>query len=92
MSIIMRKNSEVHKSLRFLLNHPRRSYTFLFPSQPTWILFVVIFTLNVVDILLIIVLDLDKPEVDVLPGGPQVVAALFQAVSSSTLELLLQPV
>lgn len=74
--------SSIREPLSFLLNHPRRCYTLLFPSRPTWILFGIIFTLNFIDTLLIIVLDLDSPEVASLPLGPRILAAIFQAASS----------
>jgi Trk-type K+ transport system membrane component len=38
--------------------------------------------LNFIDTLLIVVLDLDNPEVNVLPVGPRILAALFQSASS----------
>lgn len=69
-------------ALKFLLDHPRRCYTLLFPSHPTWILFGIIAALNFVDVLLIIVLDLDNPAVNDLPMGPRILSALFQAASS----------
>lgn len=82
MSRVVKKNSETFETLRFLLDHPRRCYTLLFPSKPTWILFAVIFALNFIDVLLIIVLDLHNSEVNALPAGPRVLAAIFQAASS----------
>lgn len=82
ISIIVPKASSHRESLHFLLDHPRRCYTLLFPSKPTWILFGILFILNFVDVLLVIVLDLNNPEVNSLPGGPRVLAALFQSASS----------
>jgi Trk-type K+ transport system membrane component len=82
MSKVTPKNASVQEPLSFLLNHPRRCYTLLFPSRPTWILFGIIFVLNFVDTLLIILLDLHNPEVNVLPVGHRIVAAIFQAASS----------
>ena len=80
---VMPKRSSIQEPLRFLLDHPRRCYTLLFPSKPTWILFAILFVLNFIDVLLIIVLDLDNKEVTTgLPPGPRVLAALFQAASS----------
>lgn len=79
---IVRKNSTFREALQFLLDHPRRCYTLLFPSTPTWILFGVLFVLNFVDVLLIIILDLDNPAVNNLSVGPRIQAALFQAASS----------
>ncbi|XP_014557994.1 hypothetical protein COCVIDRAFT_95759 [Bipolaris victoriae FI3] len=74
--------SSYSESLRFLLDHPRRCYTLLFPSTATWILAGIVFALNFIDTLLIIVLDLDNPEVNVLPVGHRILAALFQSASS----------
>ncbi|KAI1071506.1 hypothetical protein LB507_005412 [Fusarium sp. FIESC RH6] len=82
MSKITPKNSKTQESLTFLLNHPRRCYTLLFPSGPTWILFSIIFALNFVDVLLIILLDLNNPEVSSLPLSARIPAAIFQAASA----------
>ncbi|KAJ4356643.1 uncharacterized protein N0V89_004679 [Didymosphaeria variabile] len=76
------QESAMKASLQFLLRHPRRCYTLLFPSRPTWILFGILFALNFIDVLLIIVLDLHNPVVSSLPAGPRVAAAIFQAASS----------
>lgn len=76
------RKSSTRETLQFLLDHPRRCYTLLFPSQPTWILFGIIFALNFIDVLLIILLDLDNPEVNTLAVGPRILAALFQAASA----------
>lgn len=75
-------SSSLKLSLRFLLDHPRRCYTLLFPSTATWMLAAILFVLNFVDTLLIITLDLDNAEVNAIPIGPRVAAALFQAVSA----------
>jgi len=82
MSKITPKHSPTQEPLAFLLEHPRRCYTLLFPSRPTWILFAIIFTLNFVDILLIIILDLHNPEVASLPLAARIPAAIFQAASA----------
>jgi len=82
MSKVLPKNSSQQEPLRFLLDHPRRCYTLLFPSKPTWILFGIIFALNFVDVLLIVVLDLHNEEVSSMRLGPRILAALFQAASS----------
>ncbi|KAF4452557.1 Low-affinity potassium transport [Fusarium albosuccineum] len=82
MHKIVPKRSQMREPLAFLLNHPRRCYTLLFPSMPTWILFAIIFSLNFVDVLLIIVLDLDNPEVASLRLSARIPAAIFQAASA----------
>lgn len=82
MHLCVPQNSSLKEPLDYLLKYPRRCYVLLFPSKPTWILFGVIFLLNAVDVLLIVVLDLHNPAVNNLPGGPRVLAAIFQAASS----------
>lgn len=82
MSKVTPKHSPMQEPLSFLLDHPRRCYTLLFPSRPTWILFGIIFALNFVDVLLIIILDLHNPEVSALPLDARIPAAIFQAASA----------
>lgn len=74
--------SSTKETLQFILDHPRRCYTLLFPSTTTWVLFLIIFTLNFIDVLLIILLDLHNPAVNKLPIGPRILAAIFQAASA----------
>ncbi|KAL7775760.1 hypothetical protein CFE70_009604 [Pyrenophora teres f. teres 0-1] len=74
--------SSLQESTRFLLDHPRRCYTLLFPSTATWILATILIILNFIDTLLIIVLDLDNREVNVLAIGHRILAAIFQSASS----------
>lgn len=76
------ESSAMKESLNFLLDHPRRCYTLLFPSRPTWILFGILFILNSIDVLLIMVLDLHNPAVTNLAPGPRLLAAIFQAAST----------
>ncbi|EAW24797.1 putative potassium uptake transporter [Aspergillus fischeri NRRL 181] len=76
------KHSSVREPLSFLLNYPRRCYTLLFRSRPTWVLFGILFVLNFVDVLLIVLLDLHNPAVNTLSGGHRILAAIFQAASA----------
>ncbi|GJC82577.1 low-affinity potassium transport protein [Colletotrichum liriopes] len=76
------ETSQAKEALRYLLEHPRRCYTLLFPSRPTWILFGIVFALNFIDVVLIVALDLDNPAVTDLPMGPRILSALFQAASA----------
>ncbi|KAL2205676.1 hypothetical protein CC79DRAFT_1311159 [Sarocladium strictum] len=81
-SLVVPRTSKTRESLQFLLDHPRRCYTLLFPSRPTWILFGIVFLLNFIDVILIITLDLDNPAVNDLSMGPRILSALFQAASA----------
>ncbi|KAJ5806046.1 uncharacterized protein N7503_003648 [Penicillium pulvis] len=76
------QNSSMKETLNFLLDHPRRCFTLLFPSRPTWILFGILFVMNTIDVIFIIVLDLHNPAVNNLAAGPRVLAAIFQAASA----------
>jgi Trk-type K+ transport system membrane component len=72
------------EELRFLLDHPRRCFTLLFPRKATWWLFMVLVILNGIDLVFFIILDLRDPTVTSLPGGYQFLDGLFQAVSTRT--------
>ncbi|KAI5792891.1 cation transport protein-domain-containing protein [Pyronema domesticum] len=78
------KNSRIREPLNFLLDHPRRCFTLLFPPRETWILFWVLVFLNGADVILFIVLDLKDPDVQHIEVGYRIVAALFQAASTRT--------
>lgn len=68
----------------FLLDHPRRCFTLLFPSAATWWLFITLLVLNLVDWFLFLILDFNSPPVDHLPKGIRTLAGLFQSVSTRT--------
>jgi potassium uptake Trk family protein len=76
------RRSSLREPLQFLLDHPRRCYTLLFPRNVTWILFGILFVMNFIDALLIVVLDLSNPEVNTLPLASRILAATFQAASA----------
>lgn len=78
------ENSAHRESLNFLLDHPRRCFTLLFPSGTTWILFWILVVLNTLDVILFIVLDLNDAEVTDIPLGSRIMGAIFQAVSTRT--------
>ena len=49
--------SGVWEELKFLLDHPRRCFTLLFPNSATWWLFWILVLLNGLDMIFFIVLD-----------------------------------
>lgn len=51
------RSSAIYEELRFLLDHPRRCFTLLFPSKATWWLFWILVLLNGLDLLFFIILD-----------------------------------
>lgn len=72
------------ESLGFLLDHPRRCFTLLFPSIPTWWLFFILVVLNATDLILFIILDLNSSYLSSIPTGFRVLDGLFQAFSTRT--------
>ena len=76
--------SALHEELRFLLDHPRRCFTLLFPADATWVLFAILVLLNGIDLVLFIVLDLSDDAVTSIPPGLRWLNGLFQAASTRT--------
>jgi hypothetical protein len=69
----------VHKeTFSFLLDHPRRCFTLLFPTSATWWLVGVLLILNLCDLFFFIVLDASNPYVLSIPVGYRWLDGLFQ--------------
>lgn len=51
------RDSSVWEELKFLLDHPRRCFTLLFPADATWWLFWILVLLNGIDVIFFIILD-----------------------------------
>jgi len=69
-------------TLCFLLDHPRRCYTNLFPAQHTWWLLLMVITLNGIDWAAFEILNIGNPKIDgVLPTNVRVIDGLFQAIA-----------
>lgn len=62
-SLLVPRDSGLWEELKFLLDHPRRCFTLLFPNQATWWLFWILVALNGVDLVLFIILDVRLLEV-----------------------------
>jgi potassium uptake Trk family protein len=84
LSKIVPRDGGLWEELRFLLDHPRRCFTLLFPSKATWWLFWVLVLLNGIDLLFFIILDLNEAVVTSLHPGLQVLNGWFQACSTRT--------
>ncbi|KAL5117396.1 low affinity potassium transporter [Pleosporales sp. CAS-2024a] len=83
-SICAPKGSAKWEELQFLLDHPRRCFTLLFPSKANWWLFWVLILLNGIDLIFFIILDLNDETVVALPPGFRFLDGLFQAASTRT--------
>ena len=81
---IIPKRFEMRDELAFLLDHPRRCFTLLFPSRATWWLFAILVGFNLIDLFFFLVLDIGDAEINLIPVGYRFVIGLFQAVSTRT--------
>lgn len=84
ISKVASTGSPFWEELQFLLDHPRRCFTLLFPGRATWVLFSILVFLNGIDLIFFIILDLNDPTVTQLPGGIRFLDGLFQAASTRT--------
>jgi potassium uptake Trk family protein len=57
LSLVIPKGTGFWEELRFLLDHPRRCFTLLFPSGATWWLFWILVGLNGLDLIFFVTLD-----------------------------------
>ncbi|KAG1737871.1 cation transport protein-domain-containing protein [Suillus paluster] len=78
------RNSQLHETLHFLLDHPRRCFVYLFPSYQTWFLFTILVIMNLTDWFCFMVLDIGNPDIDSIPLGTRLVAGLLQAIAVRT--------
>jgi Trk-type K+ transport system membrane component len=69
------------KTLQFLLDHPRRCYTNMFPAWHTWWLLCAVLILNGIDWVAFEVLNIGNHNITHLPVGIRVVDGLFQALA-----------
>lgn len=76
--------SQRRENLGFLLDHPRRCFTLLFPSGATWWLLATLIFLNGTDLVLFIILDFGSEVLKPLSHGFRVLSGLFQAISTRT--------
>lgn len=66
-------------TLRFMLDHPRRVYTNLFPGRETWWLFATVIVLNCVDCAFFAILNIGNKAITHLDPGIEFLDGLFQA-------------
>ncbi|MCJ1386052.1 hypothetical protein MMC17_009177 [Xylographa soralifera] len=71
--------TETKSTLRFLLDHPRRCYTTLFPASHTWWLLGSLIVLNGTDWFAFEVLNIGNTLITSLPSGTRAIDGLFQA-------------
>jgi len=80
-SKMVSEKSQTYETLRFLLDHPRRCFVYLFPSTETRWLLGVLIILNVTDWVAFLVLDIGNPAIEAIPVGQRIFDGLFQATA-----------
>lgn len=75
LSKLARQGTALWEELKFLLDHPRRCFTLLFPRNATWWLFAILVALNGIDVIFFIILDV---------GASLTLSTSFDANSVST--------
>jgi Trk-type K+ transport system membrane component len=68
-------------TLRFVLKYPRRVYTNLFPSAPTWWLLFMLIVLNGIDWAAFGIINIGNSAVNAIPTKYRVLDGLFQALA-----------
>ncbi|KAJ6121100.1 hypothetical protein N7523_005380 [Penicillium sp. IBT 18751x] len=84
MRVLMPKNQRWESwrvTLDFILDHPRRVYTNLFPARHTWYLLGTIIILNGIDWAAFELLSIGNKEIQTLPSEYRVLDGLFQALA-----------
>ncbi|CAO1616976.1 unnamed protein product [Parajaminaea phylloscopi] len=80
-SKLVPKASRSYETLRFILDHPRRCFVYLFPSGQTWFLLAIITTFTFIDWFFFLILDIGNPEIEHIPLPQRVFDGLFQSVA-----------
>ncbi|WFC95868.1 hypothetical protein MBRA1_002522 [Malassezia brasiliensis] len=80
MSQCVWKQSRLYETLRFLLDHPRRCFLYLFPQGNTLFLLSLILILTLIDWFFLLILDLNRRKSGV-PIGAWVYDGLFQSLA-----------
>ncbi|GAA5916529.1 uncharacterized protein JCM6883_005449, partial [Sporobolomyces salmoneus] len=83
-SKLVPRDSRTKETLSFLLDHPRRTYIYLFPAHQTWQLVFVLICLNAIDWIAFVVLDIGNPQIEALSPGLRCIDGFFQSVAVRT--------
>jgi Trk-type K+ transport system membrane component len=70
------------EAFRYLLDHPRRCYTTLFPATQTWWLLIILVAITVVEWTSFVALNYWLPVLNGIPWASRCLGGLFQAVST----------
>ncbi|EGU73727.1 hypothetical protein FOXB_15765 [Fusarium oxysporum f. sp. conglutinans Fo5176] len=74
-------NDDLKATFEFILKYPRRVYTNLFPSRPTWWLFFMLIWLNSIDWVAFEIMNIGNSVIESIPTGSRILDGLFQALA-----------
>ncbi|CAO3682168.1 unnamed protein product [Rhizopus microsporus] len=72
----------LRETFRYLLDHPRRCYTTLFPSTQTWWLFIILVIITVIELICFLALNYWLPVLSGITWGSRFLDGLFQSVAT----------
>lgn len=78
-------------TLEFILRYPRRVYTNMFPSRPTWWLLFMVVLLNCIDWIAFELLNLGNTVIESIPRGSRILDGLFQAIGETSSQHVILP-
>ncbi|GAA5981465.1 hypothetical protein JCM5350_004077 [Sporobolomyces pararoseus] len=91
-SQLVPRESRTKETMQYLLDHPRRTYIYLFPARQTWLLVFLLFLFNGVDWLFFWLLDIGNATVEALSPAAALATrtAGFQVVNLAEVAPALQ--
>lgn len=73
--------SRTYETLRFILDHPRRCFVYLFPSGQTWFLLFIVFVLTMTDWVFFEILDIGNAVIEDIAVPQRIFDGLFQSIA-----------
>jgi Trk-type K+ transport system membrane component len=87
--ILTPKSSVMRReTFRYLLDHPRRCYTTLFPATQTWWLLIVLVAITMVELICFLALNYWLPVLAGITWGSRFLDGLFQSVATRNGKLI----
>ncbi|TIA73200.1 hypothetical protein E3P92_00492 [Wallemia ichthyophaga] len=78
---VVKKDSHEYQGLHFLLDHPRRSFLYLFPSHQTYFLLSMVVIMVVTDWVCFLLLDIGTPSIEQIPIGTRFACGFMQSTA-----------
>ncbi|PFH45965.1 hypothetical protein AMATHDRAFT_8427 [Amanita thiersii Skay4041] len=89
---LAQKTSDLYDTLSFLMDHPRRCYTYMFPSHQTWFLVICLVLFSIIEWVAFEVFNIGLEVYESIPVGVRTVAGLFQGIAARASGFSIVPV